>query len=392
MKHKKILVVLVVMGFTSVLLMGCKNDSVPATLPNTLTIIFDSKGGSEVARQTIEVGNRVTKPTEPTKKDAIFDGWYNTTEEYDFSSPIVKNMILYAKWIYNKEVSPQNVEGIFEGVAKGETVALKATGKWTASDMTLLRIVLLENKGIRIRVDLSDSGLKEIPIGMLRSCSNLESIVLPASLETIGSSAFSGCSSLVGIDLSGTALTTIEASAFSGCSSLESIVLPASLTSIGSSAFSGCSSLVRINLSSTALTSIGDSTFSGCSSLVRIDLSSTALATIGASAFYGCSSLASIDLSSSQFTSTGTSAFSGCSSLASIDLPASLKTIELRAFLSCNSLVTVTVRATNPPSIGSAAFLGCTSLAQILVPSNCVETYKAASDWSDYREIIQAIQ
>ena len=367
MKHKKILVVLVVMGFTSVLLMGCKNDSVPATLPNTLTIIFDSKGGSEVARQTIEVGNRVTKPTKPTKEGAIFDGWYNATEEYDFSSPVVKNMILYAKWIYNKEVSPQNVEGIFEGVVKGETVALKATGKWTASDMTLLRIVLLENKGIRIRVDLSDSGLKEIPISMFRSCSNLESIVLPASLETIGGLAFYDCSSLESIDLPGTALATIGASAFYGCSSLESIDLPASLTSIGASAFSDCSSLESIDLSSSKLTSIGDDTFSGCRSLESINLSSTALTSIGREAFSGCRSLESIDLSSTALASIGDYAFS-----------------------SCYSLGTVTVRATNPPTLGSDAFYDV-PLAEILVPSDNVTTYKEKEGWKEYSDKIKAI-
>ena len=352
MKHKKKLV-LVGLALLSVVmtvlpLMGCKNDSVPATLDNTLTIAFNSKGGSEVKKQTVEVGNKATEPTAPKKEGAVFGGWYleNTTKKYDFSTPVLESMVLYAKWIEevnakNVEVSPQNVKGIFEGVAKGETVALKATGMWTASDMNSLRIVLLENKEIKIRLDLSASGLKEIPSDMLNGCSNLESIDLPASLTSIGEYAFSGCDSLASINLSSISLTDIGSWAFYSCDNLKSINLPASLTSIGDYTFSGCTNLASINLPE-GLTDIGEY------------------------------------------------AFRSCRSLESIDLPARLTSIGMYAFYSCNKLVTITVRATTPPGLGSNAFYGCTSLTKILVPSDYVTIYQ--TNWSGYREKIQAIQ
>ena len=68
------------------------------------------------------------------------------------------------------------------------------------------------------------------------------SVTIPNSVTSIGSSAFYGCSKLTSITIPNS-VTSIETSAFEYCSSLTSIVIPNSVTSIGSSAFSGCSSL-----------------------------------------------------------------------------------------------------------------------------------------------------
>lgn len=47
-------------------------------------------------------GSTITKPEDPTRVDYSFDGWYTdsaTTSAFDFSSVIVKDMTLYAKWL-----------------------------------------------------------------------------------------------------------------------------------------------------------------------------------------------------------------------------------------------------------------------------------------------------
>jgi hypothetical protein len=87
--------------------------------------------------------------------------------------------------------------------------------------------------------------------GGVSRCTNLQSIVLPESLEyigasvlpdslqRIGASAFSRCTNLRSIVLPGS-LHTIGRHAFNGCKSLQSIVLPPSLGSVGSNAFDGC--------------------------------------------------------------------------------------------------------------------------------------------------------
>lgn len=65
------------------------------------TVSFNSNGGSSVASQTVNAGEKVTKPSDPTKANFIFAGWYcdaALTEAYDFNTPVLSNITLYAKW------------------------------------------------------------------------------------------------------------------------------------------------------------------------------------------------------------------------------------------------------------------------------------------------------
>ena len=65
------------------------------------TVSFNSNGGSSVASQTVNAGEKVTKPTDPTKTNFIFAGWYcdsALSEAYDFNTLVLSNITLYAKW------------------------------------------------------------------------------------------------------------------------------------------------------------------------------------------------------------------------------------------------------------------------------------------------------
>ena len=71
------------------------------------TVTFDSKGGSAVASQEIEEGQKATRPANPSKAsteefDFTFEGWYKDsacTQAFNFTSEtITANITLYAKW------------------------------------------------------------------------------------------------------------------------------------------------------------------------------------------------------------------------------------------------------------------------------------------------------
>ena len=65
------------------------------------TVSFNTDGGSSVASQTVNAGEKVTKPADPTKANNVFAGWYcdaNLTEAYDFNAPVLSDLTLYAKW------------------------------------------------------------------------------------------------------------------------------------------------------------------------------------------------------------------------------------------------------------------------------------------------------
>ena len=104
-------------------------------------------------------------------------------------------------------------------------------------------------------------------------------------------------------------VTSIGTCAFSNCSSLTSINIPEGVTSIGSYAFDGCSSLTSINIPE-GVTSIGSSAFYYCSSLTSINIPEN-VTSIGESAFMYCIGLTSITIPNS-VTSIGSSAFSSC--------------------------------------------------------------------------------
>ena len=187
-----------------------------------------------------------------------------------------------------------------------------------------------------------------------KNCTSLVEVNLPKA-TAIGDYAFKNCIRLVEINLP--EATVIDANTFWDCSSLEEVNLP-KVTSIGSNTFHGCTSLVEINLPEA--TSIGSNTFYGCTSLVEVNLPK---ATDISGAFIGCPSLVEINLP--EATSIGSNTFYGCTSLEEVNLPKGTS-IGSNTFWGCTSLEEVNLpKAT---SIGSGAFHFCTSLVEINLP------------------------
>ena len=65
----------------------------------------------------------------------------------------------------------------------------------------------------------------------------LQSVTLPAGLQSIGKDAFAGCTDLQTVKVQGTALTEIQREAFAGCRKLKSLTLPASVQTLGERVF-----------------------------------------------------------------------------------------------------------------------------------------------------------
>lgn len=64
----------------------------------TVTIHFDTSGGSEIEDEMIEIGKLVKMPKEPVKEGYQFAGWYLGDEEFDFTSPVYEDITLVAFW------------------------------------------------------------------------------------------------------------------------------------------------------------------------------------------------------------------------------------------------------------------------------------------------------
>jgi hypothetical protein len=259
-------------------------------------------------------------------------------------------------------------------------------------------------------------------------CSSLMSITIPDSVTSISYDAFSGCSGLTSITVASgntvywsegncliqradntlirgcknsvipNGVESIGNSAFSGCSGLTSVTIPASVTSIGAYAFSGCSGLTSISVNSNnpnyasqdgilynkakteiihvprlisgnvtipnGVTDIGN-WFSSCYGLTSVTIPN-GVTSIGEGAFSSCYGLTSVTIGNSVM-SIGNRAFYGCSGLTSVTIPNGVESIGNEAFYGCSGLMSITI-PNSVASIGNRAFYGC-GLESIAVTS-----------------------
>ncbi len=88
---------------------GTENPDRPPVI-TTVTVSFDSAGGSSVPSQTLDIGEKATKPSDPTKAGYIFDGWYSEGEKWEFDKTIiVTDITLFAKWVPDRSYIPDAV-------------------------------------------------------------------------------------------------------------------------------------------------------------------------------------------------------------------------------------------------------------------------------------------
>jgi uncharacterized protein (TIGR02145 family)/uncharacterized repeat protein (TIGR02543 family) len=68
---------------------------------NKYTVKFNSRGGSAVDSQRVDYATPAITPTPPTKTSYVFAGWYSDSAldtTFQFSTPILANKTMYAKW------------------------------------------------------------------------------------------------------------------------------------------------------------------------------------------------------------------------------------------------------------------------------------------------------
>ena len=162
--------------------------------------------------------------------------------------------------------------------------SLKITGVLNDVDFLFIYRMMPNLKNL----DIAEVNITALPIQAFYKSTNVENLILPNTLITIGEEMFYQ-------------------------SKLKTVVIPANATTIGNSAFEQCASLISIDIPANVET-IGTAVFWGCSSLATVTFENgSQLKTIGGgSSYYG--------------------AFSDCTALTSIEIPASVETIEAAAF------------------------------------------------------------
>ncbi len=81
------------------------NKPTPQPSKKEYTVNFDSTGGSNVSSQKVVEGNKVTNPSNPSKTNYLFNGWFLGDKEYDFNYQITSNITLTANWVLYGDVN-----------------------------------------------------------------------------------------------------------------------------------------------------------------------------------------------------------------------------------------------------------------------------------------------
>ena len=177
----------------------------------------------------------------------------------------------------------------------------------------------------------------------------LESLRLPASLETLGSAAFRENSKLKTVTVAaGSKLKKIESYAFYKNTNLESFTFEGTtdLEVIGQYAFSGTEKLKKFNIPA-SVKSIESAAFEGTSSMKEVTFATPAqIAKITEGAFQSASALEKIELPVS-VKEIEKDAFNKCKSLKEIVIPKDVNKIDPTGFQQCESLEKYTVDKAN---------------------------------------------
>ena len=219
-----------------------------------------------------------------------------------------------------------------EGMQRYTTVALKdEQGK-------ILQTIIFRQLGTCTEVHVETKGELENELAGY-DYANIESLKITGVLNDVDFLfIYRMMPNLKNLDIAEVNITALPIQAFYKSTNVENLILPNTLITIGEEMFYQ-SKLKTVVIPANA-TTIGNSAFEQCASLISIDIPAN-VETIGTAVFWGCSSLATVTFENgSQLKTIGggsysSGAFSDCTALTSIEIPASVETIEAAAFQYC---------------------------------------------------------
>ncbi len=307
---------------------------------------------------------------------------------------------------------------------------LTISGPMGAADISFLSNVAKATNNLKVLNMTEVTELLEIGKGAFSGIKSLESISLPASVNTIAEKAFMDCTGLSTITFA-EGLTTINDRAFCNDSLLTSITFPATLGELNVTALDGCDNLQEIKVTPgnqvyssisgvlytmdnptiikypvargdeefsipDGTTNIGDYAFANCKLLKSVEMPSS-IKVIGKNAFANCQGFTNF-LIGEGVTSIADFAFMGCVNVVGVAFPRSLKTIGDGIFSKCCNISSIRCEADVPPTYSSLISNPFTSedvticsvnlaTCVLSVPSKSQKKYEDAKGWGTFANI-----
>ena len=242
--------------------------------------------------------------------------------------------------------------------------------------------------------------IKNIGAYAFQGCTNLQKIEFPATLKKIGSNAFDGCTSLVSVTCEGKEPAEIGAGAFPSYNITVNVPKEAVDTYKGDTYWREFTTILGIT---TTVTDDPTGPYN-----ITAEAGSGATPTVelwngmDASGEYVIPEKVEIDGSDYMVTAIAAGAFEDNTNLTNITIPSSVSSIGTSAFAGCSNLKSITVKWENPLPLsvagargmtrsgGSSIFDGVNKNTCILyVPAGCVDKYKAAAVWKEFKNILE---
>ena len=277
-----------------------------------------------------------------------------------------------------------------------ENASVKVSGAIDEDDIEALAYTIRDFSNAKIALDIADTtGVTELNYNAdFEGCARLSSIALPASIETIGSGAFDGCTSLTsvvfadagamweGTHLSDT-ITFAVNDAEQNAQKLKGELKDYEITKQSDSSSSGGDSGTTIQPEPTTKTLSGsiDEVTSQIASNTDVDLEITVTGSVTAAQITDLSNAlnnlenghtAKVDMSGvTGITQFSDNAFSYCEGISEIILPNTITTIGESLFMCCANLKTIDLSLlTSLSSLGDYCFSTCTELTSITLPNS----------------------
>ena len=149
---------------------------------------------------------------------------------------------------------------------------------------------------LRIKKVVVEKGITYVGILAFYDCSEMTSVSLPTTLETMGADVFMYCTGLTSVTIPD-GVTFISGDFFLGCTSLKSVTLPDSLRDAGGCTFMDCASLTSVRLPAN-LGRITWRMFKDCTSLTSVTIPRGTVEVMK-EAFDGCTSLKNVTFTGS---------------------------------------------------------------------------------------------
>ena len=362
----------VVEGTTSVTICSAADDSLSVTLPITVSGVYDPVTGK--TSYTDADGNQ-TEVTDAHYKDYTYSvsNGAATITKYTGNA---RNLYLpstlggypvkrigegaFAGCNFETVSLPSRLEIMdayaFQNCVRLNSITLPET-------LTSIGPYAFENCTRLSSVTLPES-LTKMYARVFNGCTQLKSLTIPqyvTQMDSMWSGRYVSClagSSLEIVVFEG-GRDRIPDRACTDAAQLKKVVIPASVQKIGSYSFQGCAKLTEDGITiPDTVTAIGEGAFAGCN-FETVSLPSR-LEIMDAYAFQNCVRLNSITLPET-LTSIGPYAFENCTRLSSVTLPESLTKMYARVFNGCTQLKSLTIPqyVTQMDSMWSGRYVSC---------------------------------